>query len=126
MLDKSGIMCIIIFMINSNQNGTDKLLSPSMMHRLSDSEDTRKVIPFEDRTRAMADLAVATSHDLPAIGEPATLQFSDGHTQSLDVTGYTKSDVQVAIPSGGGVVNSNVDLASFERLTRETRTQPKQ
>lgn len=112
---------------NEPQSSTDKVLSPSMMNRLSDSEETRQVIPAEDRQEAMKELGHAAAHDLPAPGEDATLRFSDGHETSLTVTDYTKGTVGVEIPTSGDPVQSNVELKAFEQLTRETRTeeQPK-
>ena len=108
-----------------NQTPTDKLLSPSMLNRLGDSEETRKVIPADELQGALGEIGVAAAHDLPNVGDTATLRFKDGTERPMIVTGYNKATVEVAIPTEEGSVNSNVHLGAFEELTRETRSAPK-
>lgn len=106
----------------TQQTPTQKLLSPSMMNRLADTEASRKPIPREDLQSALGEIGIAAAHDLPSIGDEATLQFQDGSQSKMTVTGYNKHTAEVEIPtSNGGSVQSNVDLGAFETLTQETR-----
>ena len=108
----------------NQQTPTQKLLSPSMMNRLSASEETRVPIPREDLQSALGEIGTAAAHDLPNAGEKATLKFSDGSERTMTVTGYNKSTAEVEIPTADGAsVQSNVELGAFEQLTQETRNQ---
>ncbi|HSX44473.1 MAG TPA: hypothetical protein VLE69_04255 [Candidatus Saccharimonadales bacterium] len=107
----------------NEQTPTDKLLSPSMMSKLADSEATRTPIAADQMQSAMKELGQAASHDMPAPGQDATMRFKNGGEQQVTVTDYTKSNVQVDIPSGQSTYQSNVALGAFEELTRDTRAE---
>lgn len=122
-LDKSKHKSYNVTIMNQ-QTPTQKLLSPSMMNRLSASEETRVPIPREDLQSALGEIGTAAAHDLPNVGEKATLKFSDGSETPMTVTGYNKSTAEVEIPTADGAsVQSNVELGAFEQLTQETRNQ---
>lgn len=107
------------------QTATDKLLSPSMLHRLAESEETRKPIPAEELQSTLGELGVAASHDLPEAGTTATLRFEDGAERPVQLDGYTKGEARVTFPSpDGSGQKSNIHLGAFEQLTRETRNEP--
>ena len=111
------------------QEGTpnDILLDLSKGSHLSPTEEARQIIPAETRQTELGRIGHATDHTLelaphlPLPGENAILQYPNGSSETLRVTGYDPDHAHVAIPAADGHRDSTIHLGAFEQLTDPKR-----